>query len=559
MTMTDTKPDNASAVDDAGDAVAVPLTGLADVVTTGDHKSLGMMYIRVSLLFGIVVAAVAAVVALDRADATSVFASADHLFQGNTFAMVGLALLVVAPLLVGLGTAVVPLQVGSPAIAFPRAAAAAFWGWLVGAGIFCGSYIIDGGFGGFEGRTRIESVELTLLATAMMVVALLLGILCIATTVIALRPSGMKLHQVPAFAWSMMVAGVMWMLSMPVLLANLAIVWADARRGIDAVSFGQSANIWDQIEWAFTGPQAFVFAIPVLGLAAEMVPVATKQRQAQYSILLGAIAAFGVFTFGAFLQSRVVAEDLFAEGVPAYLNTAEGTVRWAPYNISLLAQAGVLLLAGLVVFAALANSLRLGGRNVRAPQAWLLGVLSAVLMLLAAATSYALVSLEPLELTGEADLGAANYAILAGLIGGVAGVYYWMPKLTGRRLINGGGALAGLALLGGTVLASLTLVIAGFFKNTDGGDIDTLEALRLGSGIGFVLVAAGLALVKLDLLRIMFTSSDDRVGDDPWDGHTLEWATSSPPPAGNFAEPVAAVTSERPLLDLREANDGEDA
>src|SRR5690606_15913908 len=113
----------------------------------------------------------------------------------------GLAFLGATPLLLGLAIAVVPLQVGARSIAFPRAAAASFWLWLVGSLVFIGAIAADGGPGGGDP----DSVELFLLAFGVLVLGLLLGSICVGTTVLTLRAPGMDLERVPFFAWGSLV------------------------------------------------------------------------------------------------------------------------------------------------------------------------------------------------------------------------------------------------------------------------------------------------------------------------------------------------------------------
>ncbi len=153
----------------------------------------------------------------------------------------------------------------------------------------------------------------------------------------------------------------------------------------------------------------------------------------------------------------------------------------------------------------------------------------------------------------------------AALIAAVAGLYYWAPKMFGRRLNPAVGALAGLALLGGAVLSGGTNVVTGMLHEGDRvyhagsyldvTEVDAVEVLNIVGFIGVALMAAGILLVVLDLVVAVGLGKGDAEGaDDPWDGHTLEWATDSPPPVGNFPAPPDVVVSERPLLDAKEGD-----
>ena len=144
--------------------------------------------------------------------------------------------------------------------------------------------------------------------------------------------------------------------------------------------------------------------------------------------------------------------------------------------------------------------------------------------------------------------------VLAGVIAAFGGLVYWAPKILGRLVPEGGARLVAILLLVGTVLFSLPDLVSGFLGqpgfpgNASPDNTDTIEALNTVSAVGGAVLAlscAGFLLLVLAALR-----SKEPPGDDPWSGHTLEWATTSPPPAGNFAT-LPEIASEAPLYDAR--------
>ena len=175
-------------------------------------------------------------------------------------ALTGLSfvLLVVMPLLLGLALAVVPSQVGAGNVAFPRAALASFWTWLIGAVIVVASVLAGGGWGALDGVTGNESDAMgpsRCSEPAMVIVALLLGAIVVATTVISLRQTGMSLLDVPPFSWSMLVSAAVWLFSLPIAIANIVVIYADLR-GRPAIAFGraESPDIWLQLDWLVEQP-----------------------------------------------------------------------------------------------------------------------------------------------------------------------------------------------------------------------------------------------------------------------------------------------------------------
>ena len=260
MAVTESPPEVVTT--DAATAVRTHPTGLAKLLGSGDHKVIGRAFIVTSFLFGLAAVVTGQLVAVENVDTSRLnVLSADTEFQVFTFHSVSATFLFLLPLMLGLAFVVVPLQVGASTIAFPRAAAASFWAWLIAGALVVTSYLINGGPGG--GRAR--GVDLWIVALAAVLAALLLGAACLVTTVFGLRAPGMSLRRVPMFAWSMLVAGAMWLLTLPVLVGVLALMYVDHRHG--RLTFGENAGCTARIVWAFRHPQVYAFAVPVLGFA----------------------------------------------------------------------------------------------------------------------------------------------------------------------------------------------------------------------------------------------------------------------------------------------------
>ena len=182
-----------------------------------------------------------------------------------------------------------------------------------------------------------------------------------------------------------------------------------------------------------------------------------------------------------------------------------------------------------------------------------------MLLFLAATAAGALRVIDPLDLIGTtADTGVLNLVAVAAILGALGGWWFWAPKTDGRLFsgIQGLGAMTFL-LLGGVLLGA-TDVIAGFVDTPDvllaSADDSLGDAMIVLSMIGSIVVLLGVlgALGAISLAYVKPGEADD----DPWGGHTLEWATATPPPVGNFAEPPARVRSEAPLLDETPGDEG---
>ena len=381
MTMTDSPP----ATDVATAERAAPTSsrasaGFYSALTTSDHKRIGRLW----LLAGVVLLAAAVVVGVllgfERLDgaSTDLFGGDNAYFQMWALYRIGLALLVVAPMFLGLAIVVVPMQVGSTNVAFPRAALAAVWGFMIGAVIMVAAVLANGGWGAVDRASGDErdAVALTLVGMGMVVISLLLGALCVATTVISLRVKGMTLLRVPLFAWSMLVAASVWLLTLPVLLANLLIAYVDHHNGPGTFGGELSGDIsiYAQLGWIVEQPQIYAFAIPVLGVLGSVVPVAAGVRAGRHGLSMGLIGFFGLVSFGAWAQ-------------PYFLSANDAVVRYDEKFV-FIAFGIAAILPVLGALGGAADALFRGRSNVSGlPPAHLLGALGGGLLLVAGAAA----------------------------------------------------------------------------------------------------------------------------------------------------------------------------
>jgi len=500
-------------------------TGLAELLGTGDHKAIGLAFIVVSLVFGLVALVGAGLSQLNTVGTDPMLSEAVGL-QVFTLSSAALVLLFAIPLFLGLGIYLTPLQVGAATIAFPRAAALSLWAWLGGSALLAVSYAIGGGPGG----TSVQAVDLSYLAMLLVISALLLGSVCVATTVIGLRADGMDLSRVPLFSWGMLVASGAWLLSLPVLMGNILLIDLDVRHG--QLSFGSlDTNPWMQLGWAFLLPTVYLCAIPVLGALGDIIPTIADVRSEHRGLVMFSLGLFGALALGAWAQpaqgGSVWTEPLFV-GV----NVA--------FAVPLLGCLGAWLL-----------TLKQGATKVAAPIA--IGLCAMVLLLVAALAGgvFGVGRLRaPTVLIPGYDVpvgavGQANLVVAAAVAGALAALFFWGPKLTGRTLSEGIGKLVAPVVLFSGLAWGVPLIVAGYQARFTGlADAD--DAFASLSAIG----AAGMVLaVVLALLALLGSSRGEHAADDAWgSGQTLEWATSCPPPRANFGA-LPLVTSPEPLLD----------
>lgn len=535
MAVTETPPET---VDAASATAPSPTpsqpTGLAAVLGSGDHKVIGRLYIVTSLVLGALVVALGVAFGVEgiKPETLQVF-DTDSVFQLFTLARVGTIFFLGLPLVIGVAMVVVPLQVGAHTIAFPRAAAASYWGWLLGSGLLLASYIMNGGpYGG-----STEGVNLWIAALGLIVLSVLLAAVSLATTVIALRPAGLFLSRTPLFAWSVLVAALMWILTLPVLFGLIVLMYVDHRHA-GSTYIGSPTALYPSIQWLFRNPQIYVVAIPVLGFFGDVLQTVSGARMKLRGVAQGAIGAFGLLSFGAFLVAPS------ADALDSVLVVGMGLLAVVPL---------------LALVAACADVFRTGSFKLRA------GVLYAVssfLILLLSVAAGALGSIPDLldaPVKGGSInnniffLGVSHGTVLAAVIAGLGGIHWWATKV-GRQPANEKiGMLAPLVLLVGAALAVIPDLVAGIV----GEGLELSADYRGGLAGTNAAVTAGIALVGIGVLLAvvsflpLFKRSEDEPAD-PWNGLTLEWLAPTPPPLANFADDLPVITSAEPLIDLRE-------
>lgn len=541
MTVTEDAPAAVSAPSEPT-APLPAASGLAAILGSGDHKVVGRLWIVAALVHAALAGVAALVVAAEKMDLADIaIVSSDWFDQYVAYRSIAAAFLFLLPLTIGVATAIVPLQVGASTIAFPRAATAAAWTYLIGSGLVVGAFAIDGGPGGGD----VDGVRLFVVAFLLVLLALVVAWTCIATTVIALRPPGLSLVRTPLFSWSALVAAGVWVVTLPVLAGILVATYVDVRYGGGGGFFaGGEEAVYDRIAWAFNTPTVYAFAIPALGVIGSVVPVFSSTRHERHRVAQGLIGAFAVLSVGAWAMPG------FGQDPYPWLYE----LPWVAVSLAIVVP--VLGLLGLW-----ALTMRRGSLSLASP---LLYAAAAGLMLLVGVLAGAVQSIEPIKTLVDGDgtslygttwsTSVASYVVLATAIAMLGGAVYWSPKLIGRTMKEAPARVVALVLLAGTVLWSFPDLVAGLLGQPGGigqvptDNVSTIEALNVASSIGGVVLALGLAAFVA--LVVGATRSDDLPGDDPWSGHTLEWATSSPPPIGNFAS-LPAITSEAPLYDAR--------
>ncbi|MDQ6726897.1 MAG: cbb3-type cytochrome c oxidase subunit I [Actinomycetota bacterium] len=557
MAMTDTETE---AERDATAVEGPPKPVLPPVWPKGtDHKYIGSLFVVAALVFLLVGAVLAALMRaqLTSADGTAMGAHtyAQIFTMHGTFSV----FLFLLPVWLGLGSAIVPLQVGASRIAFPRVHALSFWLFLIGAGMVSAAPAVSDVFSGWTLGSPIpdklgypgSGPDFLLLGLGLVCVAAVLVGVNLIVTVLQLRAPAMSLRRVPLFAWSMLVSSAVMILALPVLVGAFVMLFVDRHYGASlfaGYTGGRGGNplIWPRLFWFGAYPLLWALLIPALGAVSQIVATFSRRRLFSHDRAAAAIGAVGVLSFagwGSEVTTLHFARPMFILGALAVL---------APVALVVLNWLATLRVAGKETTDR--SALRKG--FAEAPMLWALGMLPVLALGLAASVVSALDAGRSAH-TNYWQAGQQHALFFgAATIGAVAALTFWGPKLWGRQLSAALGRLEALAVVGGTLLMVLGMLVLGAqdmalhlptYTSVDNWGVGNLVVTAGGAIMGL-----GLLLLVLDLVTSVVLRRGAVAGPDPWGGHTLEWATPSPPPVHNF-DALPEIRSATPLLDLRRA------
>ncbi len=519
-------------------------TGILRWITTTDHKVIGLSYITTSIIFFLAGGLLALVMRTQLARPDQNLVSPET--YNEFFTMHGsiMIYLFVVPLAFGIANYIVPLQIGAPDVAFPRLNALAYWMYLFGGLVMISGFLTASGaanFGWFayaplSGATYAPGVgpDLWIVGVIVTSTAGVLGAVNLVTTIFMLRAPGMTMFRMPIFTWNMLVVSTMVLVTFPVLTSALAMLFAD--RHLDAHIFevekGGTPVLWQHMFWFFGHPEVYIIALPFFGVVTEIFPVFSRRPVFGYKGLIFATLAIGGLSVG------VWAHHMFATGV----------VQLAFFSaLSLL----IAVPTGVKFFNWIGTMWR---GQLRFDTAMLFAIGFLVVFLLGGITGVQQ-AMAPIDFNVTDTyfiVAHMHYVIMALVLGAFGGIYYWFPKFTGRMLDERLGKIHFWLFFIGinvTFLVQHQLGLQGMPRRVVTYDAsDDFGALNMVSTIGSYILGVGVLIFVWNVIRSLRHGAP--AGNDPWDGQTLEWATTSPPPERNF-DSLPPIRSERPFWDQK--------
>jgi cytochrome c oxidase subunit 1 len=527
-------------------APAAGRAGWVEWLVTTDHKRIGLLILGTAAGFFAVAGAVALAMRGQLAQPGEHILGRQLYNQFFTFHGTAMITLAITPFALGLGVYLVPLQLGAPAIAAPRLTLLGYWLYAIGgAALILAAAIPQGAAVGWWGYLPLSNsvyspgpgVNLWVLGVFLAAAGMLILSCTVGWTILAMRAPGMTMLRMPVFSWSMLAACLMGLPAFLSLLAAMAMI------GVARVAPGSlQSNSWnvlyDHVFWFYGHPVVYIMFFPFVGCVAEVLAAFSGRRFFGYH---GTALALLVF---AALSMAVWGHHLFTSG--QVINDY--------YSMTSIL---LTLPAGVEYFGMLGTIV--GGRlRYRTPMLFALAFIPQFLIGGLTGIMVATPAFDYNVNNSYFVVAHFHYTLFAGSVFGFfAGLYFWFPKATGIMLSEALGRLHFVLMVIGANVTFGPMFGLGILGMTR--RIATYPAsegfttLSLISSIG----AGILGLAMLVLLYNIYLSARRRVPapPDPWQGQTLEWATSSPPPRYNFSaeHPVPRIRSYAPLLDLRES------
>ena len=524
--------------------------GLLAFLTTTDHKRIGIAYMVTSFAFFLVGGALAEIIRAELYSPGKQVVSQER--YNEMFTMHGsiMLFLFLGPFAFGLANYLVPLQVGARDMAFPRLNAMSYWFYLFGGITMLSGFLTADGAAdfGWTAYAPLSSIvrspeigaDLWLMAVVLTGLSGVLTGVNIVATVLCLRAPGMRMFRLPIFTWNMLVTSILVLIAFPVITSAGIMLFAD--RHFDAHIYDPvvhggvegSPILWQHLFWFFGHPEVYILVLPYFGVITEVLPVFSWRPVFGYAGLVFATIAIAALSVG------VWAHHMFATGavlLPFF--TGFSMLIAVPTGVKFFNWIGTLW----------------GGRIVlTVPMLFAFGFLFT--FLLGGLTGVMLAS-APIDfhVTDSYFVVAhMHYVLFGGSVFALyAGIYYWWPKFTGRTLDERLGKVHFWMNLVGFHMTFFVQHILGLDgmprRVADYLPDDGFTTLNRVSSLGAFLLGAS----TLPFLWNVWRTSRGRLGavagDDPWGGHTLEWATTSPPPAHNFDGPLPPIRSNRPVWD----------
>lgn len=513
-------------------------------ITTVDHKRIGIMYVLTALLFFVVGGVEALLIRLQLGVPENTLLTPERYNQIFTMHGTTMIFLAIMPFNVGLANYIVPLMLGANDMAFPRLNALSYWLFLFGGLLLSSSFMLGGApdagwfaYAPLSVTSPTRGMDFWVLGLQMLGVGSVLGALNIVITIFNLRAPGMKFNRMPLFVWAQLVTSFLIIFAFPSITVATVLLYFDRNFGTGFFNPAKGGDpvLWQHLFWFFGHPEVYILILPGFGIISEILPVFARKPIFGYAFVAYSSVAIG------FLGFTVWAHHMFAVGMGPLANAAFSAT-------SML----IAVPTGVKIFNWIAT-LYGGSLNYKAP---LYFSVAFIFLFIIGGISGVILGSPPIDLQVTDTyfvVAHIHYVLFGGAIFALfAAFYYWWPKMFGRLLSERLGKIHfWLTFIGFnlTFFPQHYLGLIGMprrvYTYPRGMGFDFWNMI---STLGSFTIALG---VLVFIVNVMIARTAGEIpGNDPWDGHTLEWATTSPPPPHNF-DAVPIIRSSRPVWDLK--------
>jgi cytochrome c oxidase subunit I+III len=521
-------------------------TGFIGMLRTVDNIPIAERYMATGFAFFVLGGLLAVLLRIQLGRPDNTFLDAETYNQIFTMHGTTMMFLFVIPFIEALANYLLPLLLGTRDLPFPRLTALSYWTYVLGGLLLYSSFLFglapDGGWFAYVPLTNRQwspglNLDFWDIALSVAEVAAMGAAAEMIVAVLRMRAPGMSINRIPVFGWAMLVTAFMIIFAFTPLIVGTAMLELD-RKGLTSFfvpEHGGDPLLWQHLFWVFGHPEVYIMFLPAVGIVTQIVQVFSRRPVVSYTLVVLAIIATAFLSFGLWVH------HMFATGL-------------SPMAMGYFAAASAVIAipTGVQVVGWLATLW--SGRPVwRTPLVFSLAGL--VIFVLGGITGV-MVASPPFDFQAHDTyfvVAHLHYVLIGGSIFPLfAGLYYWLPKITGWMMSERLGWWSAGTMFVGFNLAFFPMHLSGLlgmprrvYTYPAGMGLETTNLL---SSIGAFVFATGILLSVVNFVASRRRGA--RAGDNPWNADSLEWSVTSPPPNAQFAR-LPVVRDRHPLWDER--------
>lgn len=523
------------------------------ILSAVNNQVIGSFYLATALMFFVLAGILALLIRLQLAVPSNTFLTAETYNQIFTMHGTVMMFLFAVPAVEAAGILLLPQMLGARDQPFPRLGAFAFWAYFVGGSIFFCTLFFDvapsGGWFMYPPLTNLKhspdlGADFWLLGIGFIEISAIAGAIEIIVGVLRTRAPGMSLDRLPVFAWTMLIFAGMIVFAFPAVI--LATIMLELERAFGwpffAAGKGGDPLLWQHLFWFFGHPEVYIIFLPAAGMVSMIIPSMTRAPLVNYRLVVIALIATGFFSFGLWVH------HMFTTGIPT-----------AALGFFSAASMAVAVPSGIQVFAWIAT-IASGRLRITAASMFVIGFL---LIFTLGGLTGVMVAMVPFDWQMHDThfvVAHLHYVLIGGMVFPLAAaIYYWTPAFSSCALSERMGKAAFWLMFVGVNVAFFPMHIAGLrgmvrriVTYPEGHGFETVNLI---STVGAFMIAAGAAVIMIDMIR-HFRPTMAKPAGNIWEAGTLEWAAH-----GTYStRSIPLVTSREPLWDqpglAKEIEDG---